>query len=295
MKFLIVFLTMSLGLQAYSQSQLNEYKYIIVPKKFDGFRNENQYQTSTAIKFYFVQRGFNAVYEDALPQDLNNDRCLGLLTSLFEDSSMFATRVNIVLKDCNGKEVYRTLQGISKEKEYNAAYREAISEAFISLNGFNYAYKPKAPIEEPLTISFKDDVKNLDLEEKVEEGPVLPQQDKADLDTPKDILEDKELAEPKSEAPEELIKEDLPLVKPEVAISQDEEDQALYAQKTAIGYQLVDTTPSIQYYLKETSMNNVFLAEGEKHSGLLYKVDNQWVFEYYEGSRRVKKTLEIKF
>ncbi len=65
------FASMSVGFQAYSQSQLNEYKYIIVPKKFDGFKNENQYQTSTAIKYYFVQQGFNAVYEDALPQDLN--------------------------------------------------------------------------------------------------------------------------------------------------------------------------------------------------------------------------------
>ncbi len=138
-------------------------------------------------------------------------------------------------------------------------------------------------------------LKNLDLEDKGEEELILPQQDKADLDTPKDILEDKEMAEPKSEAPEELIEEDFPPVKPELAINQDEKDQALYAQKTATGYQLVDTTPSIQYYLKETSVNDVFLAEGENHSGLVYKADDQWVFEYYEGSRRVKKILEIKF
>ncbi len=286
---------MSLGLQAYSQSQLNEYKYIIVPKKFDGFKNENQYQTSTAIKYYFVELGLNTVYDDALPGDLNSDRCLGLLTTLLDNSSMFVTKITIILQDCNGKEVYRTQQGLSKEKDYNAGYREAITKAFMSLNGFNYAYKPKVHKEEPLTISFKDDVKNLDLEDKGEEELVLPQQDKADLDTPKDILEDKEMAEPKNEAPEELIKDDLPPVKPELALNQDEKDQALYAQKTATGYQLVDTTPSIQYYLKETSMNDVFLTEGENHSGLVYKVGDQWVFEYYEGSRRVKKSLEIKF
>ena len=39
-------------------AQLNDYKYIIVPKKFEEFRSENQYQTSTLIKYYFEENGF---------------------------------------------------------------------------------------------------------------------------------------------------------------------------------------------------------------------------------------------
>lgn len=295
MKYLCFFLLLNMGYNVHSQAILNEYKYVIVPKKFDGFQSENQYQTSTIIKYYFVQHGFNAVYEDALPQDLNAQRCLGLLTSVLNNSSMFATRLNIVLKDCKGNEVYRTEEGFSKEKDYKTAYVEAIKEAFISLEGFTYEYKPSAPKEEPLTISFKDDIKNMDHKEKGEEQLVQPPQNKTDIDTSKNMLEDKEITEPKTEAPEELREQDFPPDRSELAINQNEKNQALYAQKTATGYQLVDTTPAIQYNLKETSMNDVFLAEGANHSGLVYKADNQWVFEYYEGSRRVKKTLVIKF
>src|SRR5690606_40364685 len=102
-----------------TQEQLNEYKYIIVPKRFDDFKNENQYKTSTLIKYLFEQKGFNAVYDDALPPDLSQNRCLGLLANLKDDSNMFTTKVRIVLKDCNSKEVFITEEGTTKIKEYD--------------------------------------------------------------------------------------------------------------------------------------------------------------------------------
>ncbi|NNJ87840.1 MAG: hypothetical protein HKP53_00435, partial [Eudoraea sp.] len=71
--------------------------------------------------------------------------------------------------------------------------------------------------------------------------------------------------------------------------------RTLYAQETETGYQLVDTEPSIQFYLWETSMPNIFMAERKGQSGLLYQKDEQWVFEYYEGDDRLQEVLEIKF
>ena len=72
-------------------AQFNDYKYIIVPKKFDAFRKENMHSTSTTIKYLLTKRGFNAVYDDALPDDLFQDRCLGLVAILQDDSSLFVT------------------------------------------------------------------------------------------------------------------------------------------------------------------------------------------------------------
>ena len=126
-----------MGYNAHAQAVLNDYKYVIVPKKFEGFRSENQYQTSTLVKYYLEKQGFNAFYEDALPQDLNADRCLGLVTSLEEDSSLFATKVAVVFKDCRGIEQYRTQFGSSKAKQYKEAYRETISRGLSVLKNFS--------------------------------------------------------------------------------------------------------------------------------------------------------------
>ncbi len=100
---------------------MNDYKYIIVPKKFDGFKKENEHQTSTLIKHLFTERGFNTVYDDALPAELNSNRCLGLLVVLDDQSSMFSTKTTLRLRDCNAVEIMATGEGKSRIKEYKAA------------------------------------------------------------------------------------------------------------------------------------------------------------------------------
>ena len=85
MKLRVLFLTVfSVGLSMSINAQLNKYKYVIVPKHFNAYKTPNKYQTSTLIKHFFTENGFNAVYDDALPEDLANNRCLGLLMD-FED------------------------------------------------------------------------------------------------------------------------------------------------------------------------------------------------------------------
>lgn len=283
-----------MGFNAHSQAVLNKYKYVIVPKKFEGFRSENQYQTSTMVKYYLVKQGFNALYEDALPQDLNADRCLGLVTSLEEDSSMFTSRVSIVFKDCQGVERYRTQYGSSKAKQHQESYRETIAEAFRSLNGFQYSYNPIVENNEAVILNFKNDVKALP-------PPAIKPEEKSnntEITDTEILLEeesDKEMAAPLSQ-PSEIVE----AITIEEAIAAETPPEALevrtlYAQKTEIGYQLVDTTPSIQFYLRETSMPNIFMAKRKGQSGLLFLRNELWVFEYYEGTDRLQEVLQIKF
>ncbi|HUH47967.1 MAG TPA: hypothetical protein VLZ54_12485, partial [Arenibacter sp.] len=79
MKKLLVSILLLSSYIGMSQTELNNYKYIIVPTKFDAFKQENQYQTSTLVKHLLVENGYNAVYDNALPEDLLSDRCSGLL------------------------------------------------------------------------------------------------------------------------------------------------------------------------------------------------------------------------
>jgi|GEM_PF-172762 len=144
-----------------AQEQLNDYKYIIVPKQFAEFKRENQFQTSTLVKYLFGEKGFDAVYEDELPQELKNNACLGLRAKLVDSSSLFTTKSALKLENCNGEEVFETKEGRSKKKDYKASYGEALREAFTSFDSMNYAYNGKSENSEPITVSMSNDIKKL--------------------------------------------------------------------------------------------------------------------------------------
>src|SRR5690606_5466586 len=122
----IVLIASGIGVSAHAQ--LDPYKYIIVPKKFDAFNSENQYHTSTLVTTYLSAYGLTAVYDDALPLDLAENRCLGLIANILDDSSMFTTKLKVSLKNCQNQEVFTTREGKSKAKEFDVAYREALEK-----------------------------------------------------------------------------------------------------------------------------------------------------------------------
>jgi len=260
-----------------AQEQLNEYKYIIVPKRFDDFKNENQYKTSTLVKFLFEQKGFNVVYDDALPPDLNQNRCAGLLANLKDDSNMFTTKVRIVLKDCNSKEVFVTQEGTTKIKEYDAAYSDAVRKAFASFDGVNYTYKPSS------TTSVADLPLNsgggivavtqttVTTTKKPNNPPMAPVQQQA--------------------TPEVQSYKDMTPVPSDIEKS----TAILYAQEIPNGYQLVDSTPKILLKIFKSSVPNVYTAVGDDKNGMVYNRDGKWFFEYYAGDKLTVEELNIKF
>ena len=263
------------------RGQLNEYKYIIVPKKFETFKKENQYLTSTMVKYLFTQKGFIPVYDDALPEDLTNNRCLGLLANIIDDSSFFSTNVTVTLKDCQSIEVFRTVEGKTKIKEFTAAYKDALEKAFVSFDGMNYAYTPKKSEEkvadtQTITVSYKDDVKKL--EEKTQTAVV-----KQEATLENQSYESVE-PEPSTFTKAEEKTESMPIT-----------SSLLYAQPTENGYQLVDSTPKVVMKLMSTSVDNVFLTDYEGNSGVVLKKEGKWILEYSEGGEKKLKELNIKF
>ncbi|MFT7066738.1 MAG: hypothetical protein ACJAUO_002325 [Sediminicola sp.] len=266
-----------------AQSDLNQYKYIIVPKKFDGFRNENQYQTSTLIKYLFVENGFTAVYEDALPDDLNRDRCLGTVLGIKDESGMFATKLSLILKDCQSNVVFETKEGSSKEKDYKNAFNEAIRDAFISFKGLNYAYSAKAELKAPVKISFKNDVRQLA---------------NADTDKPESVVMVQE-ATVEQQIYKELVPEPSNLEKPESKMENSGNgllpQTVLYGQELTNGYQLVDNTPKIVLKMIKSTMADVFIAKAGDQDGMVYKKDGKWFFEYTANGQVIVEELQIKF
>ncbi|UBZ15112.1 hypothetical protein LDL77_05185 [Flagellimonas marinaquae] len=271
-------LLFAMGLNTVVNAQLNDYKYIIVPKKFDAFKSVNEYQTSTLFKYYFEENGFNALYDDALPVDLAGNRCLGLLANLEDDSNMFSTKITIVLKDCNNVEVYRSVEGVSKIKEYDKAYKDAIQKAFVSFAGMDYNYVPQEQEQKEsatVTLNFKDDVKSVQENSKEH---IIEQKATTEEQVYKAV-------EPKPSSIVRVVEKQ----------SSELPNEVLYAQPTDFGYQLVDSTPKVVLKLQETSMDNVFMTDFNGYNAVVFQKDGNWLLEYSENGEKVQKELDIKF
>lgn len=278
----LLFLVLFVGVMtSNAQEALSAYKYVIVPTKFDGFRKQNQYQTSTLIKYLLVERGLNAVYEDDLPLDLYQDKCLGVKALLINESGTFTTKAHIEFQDCQLQEVYRTKTGSSKIKDFKGAFQEVIREAMGSLNNYNYTYSPKEE-KETVTVSFKDDVKSLDeANDQVKVKKESSAEETSKMEAPeKEILPHKETIEIQQESvPTENIEEDL----------------TWYAQEIPNGFQLVDKSPKVRLKLYRTQQEGVYLAEGESLNGVVYSEGGTWYLDYYQEGKLVHKPLKLKF
>jgi hypothetical protein len=126
---------------SFAQKSINNYKYVIVPTKFDFVKGKDKYQTSSLTKFLFNKYGFTAFLEDEkLPEEAVNNRCLVLFGIVKDDSGLFTTKSIVELRDCYNKVVFTSQVGRSKEKDYKKAYHEAIRNAFKSVEALKYKY-----------------------------------------------------------------------------------------------------------------------------------------------------------
>ncbi|MDO6760867.1 hypothetical protein Q4566_11700 [Tamlana sp. 2_MG-2023] len=158
LKFLSLTLGLFVATVTFAQKSLNAYKYVIVPSKYEFLNEADQYQLNSLTEFLFEKYGFTAVTEGAgdYPQDLAENRCLGLKSNLEKNSSLFKTKLTVVLKNCSDQVVFTSQEGTSREKEYKTAYNLALRDAFKSIETLNYKYESKsvaAPV--PLTPAVK--------------------------------------------------------------------------------------------------------------------------------------------
>ncbi|BAV04866.1 hypothetical protein SAMN05421788_11816 [Filimonas lacunae] len=244
MKVVALLLAVSLCVTARSQNTINAYKYVLVPKRFDFLKADNQYGLNTYSKALLADVGFTAFLTDEmLPAELAGNKCNALKMELEEKNSMFATGLTLVLKDCLGNVVYRGKEGKSREKDWAASYSEALRNAFASLSAAQYKY-------------------------------------------------DSALAAPATPAAVNVAPVVVAAATP--AISTENKD-VLYAQPTATGYQLIDTSPKKVMTLLKTSQQDTFIADDGDVKGIVFKRNGEWFFEYYKEDKHASRKLNIKF
>ena len=136
---LFIFVLFTVG--GYSQSTINSYKYVLVPDRFDFSRETNQYRLNTTTQLLLEQKGFAAfVGNEGLPPTVAANKCTALKAEVVEKKGLFVTNLTLLLKDCQGNIIFKGKEGKSREKEFQAAYEEALRNAFSSLNDVPYKY-----------------------------------------------------------------------------------------------------------------------------------------------------------
>ncbi len=282
-------------LSTFSQENLNAYKYIIVPKKYDFLKENDQYKINSLSKFLFEKYGFETVMEgEDYPEDLIRNRCLGLKSNVVKESGLFKTKLIVELKNCYDKTVFTSRVGETREKEYEKAYNLALRDAFTSFEELNHKFEPseshmaaneqlaeEKKSETAMEIQkLKEEIETLKQEKIVEVAPVEPAMEVEAVKQVDPVKVDPIKAEVVKETPKETI-------------SMEAKSGVLYAQEIDNGFQLVDSTPKVVYKIKKTGLDHVFLVENM--NATLYKKGDQWILEYYENGALKQIELTIKF
>ena len=300
MKRYFLALLLFLSFSGYSQNTISNYKYVIVPEKFDFLKQKNQYSLNSLTKGLLEYKGFTVYYDNAdLPAEVANNRCRALSADLLEKSGMFNTTLTLVLKDCQGNIVFKSKTGESREKDYRVAYNMALRDAFTSLDPVPYAYNgstneptqsPAVPAKPatPTVTALTEPVKSTEVVTNKPVQPMVNTTDSAASVKSTEAVTNKPVRSmvttTASAAP----------VKSTDAVSNQPEG-TLYAQAIANGYQLIDTTPKIVLTLLKTSAENYFIASNAAVNGIVLKKNQDWFFEYYKDGKLISEKLAVKF
>lgn len=284
--YIFSFLILS-NLSSFSQSSINDYKYIIVPTQFEFLKEQDQYKINSLTKFLFNKYGYVAFMQNEdLPQDLRNNRCLALTADVVNMNTLLKTKMQIELKDCNGNLIMASDIGESREKMYEKAYNLALRDAFKTFQYANYSFQPnenilsKGVTSTPTTPAVTT--------ENLEEIARL----KREIETLKEgQAEDVEVLKPAIN--EQMTEQKSTVVSPLETV---EDNKAyaglLYAQPIGNGYQIVDTTPKKIMVLQNSGIKDVFTVEGKK--AIVYKKGDVWMYSK-SGEILKGEPINIKF
>ena len=276
----LVLLLVIISNSVIGQQQINNYKYVTVSKKFDFQKTEDQYQLNSLTKFLLNKEGFETLFDiETKPQELINNACLNLMVRIGNNSNMLTTKLKVELVNCKNEVVYSG-DGRSKLKVYKKAYHEALRKALEPIKNVSYKYNPEL-------ISAVTNEKEVIKEEAVKNEEEIPSEVEAVVN---ESVEFKEAVETVEAVDETVVNP----TKVEAADKIDALDSdVLYAQRTTTGYQLVDSSPKVVYFLQKSSVVDLFIIKDK--NGIVFKKNGKWFIEYYANNELVLKELNIKF
>ncbi len=210
-----------------------------------------------------------------------------------EDKSLFKTKIQIDLNDCDGKLVMSSRMGETREKEYNKAYNLALRDAFVTYQELDYKYHPNDAIlskELPSTEVVKEvEASKAEIERLQKEIETLKettQSEPAKVVVPAVAVINNDSKNNQSSLANQKNEEE-PMITEETLI------EVLYAQPIENGFQIVDTTPKKVMILYYSGRPDTFIVKGK--DAIVYKKDDLWILAENNGANLTTEVINIKF
>lgn len=267
MKKNIILLLLFVISGSYAQN-VNQYKYALVPSKFEFLRETDKYQLNSLTKFLMEKEGFVAFLDtDEMPDEMLLSNCNKIYVDVLSSGNFMSTKLTVVLKDCKNNILYTSEEGKSKEKDYKRGYHEALRNAFKSFNTtLHYVYSPSSTV----AIAEKPAVAETVVVAPVASTPVV--------------------SAPVVVAPVVAKNAVSPVATQSINIS----DENLFAQPIENGYQLIDKTPKVIMKIYNTSVKDVYSARMGDLQGVFMSKNNEWYFEYYKDDKLISQKINVK-
>ena len=253
-KFSIFLLVLSMHMSSWTQSSINDYKYVTVAEQFDFLKSKNQYKLNDLTTFLLTKSGFMVLNAaDNMPQDLYQNNCLGLNANIINTKGFLKTKLHLELVNCRNEIVFMSEIGSSKEKEYKKAYHEALRNAFNSVQALNYKYNGTA-----LEVSAE----------------------KIQIPVPPVAIETTTVPVAVTEVPK-------PNASTKMVVSK------LLVTPTDSGIDFMDSSSGdTKYSTHATLFDAVYIIENQ--AGIIYKRGQNWVREYVENGKTTIEALNIQ-
>jgi len=144
---------------SYAQ-KVSDYKYIALPEKFSGFKND-QYKLDVFLSKTLKQKQYIVVSgnRSQWTAEANSNPCSVLNADVINDSGFLRNKVVLEFKDCNGK-VIASQKGSTSIKEYEAGFQDALKQALVAV-----------PVSYPKNIEAQIAVEEVQTSEPAKEIP----------------------------------------------------------------------------------------------------------------------------
>lgn len=262
-----------------AQSEVNSYKYVIVPLQYKFLKGQNKYRLNTLTKQLFLKSGYEVYYDNQLlPDDVFQDRCLAMYADVNEVEKGFrVTNLEIELRNCRGELIFKSELGQSGTNVHSDRYQMALRNAYETIKDkMFYQENSKAYISEEKVVETKKDeiIKESTATVKAIESDEVQVSTIENSDTNSEpVVETKTV--PVEEKPEEVL------------------STIFYAQKIEGGFQIVDSEPKVLMVLLQSSLEDVFMVKGE--NAVVFKRDGDWILSKNNGKKVEEEILNIKF
>lgn len=113
--------------------KVSDYKYISIPEKFTGFKN-NQYGVDTALAKALKAKKYIVISSNKSdwPEEASSNPCSVLNADVVNDSGLLRNKIILEFKDCNNN-IISSQKANTIIKEYVEGFQDALKQALVTV------------------------------------------------------------------------------------------------------------------------------------------------------------------